>query len=118
LQADSKLDAEHRADSQKKLKEKCLRNFTKVDCSVELEDFETHFHLVNYSRLVKFHEAPHIVGQQYGVPHGILQVFITLFTQCLLRISQFLLRTSQSMLGGGGVLNSLKSLNLTNAMAI
>jgi hypothetical protein len=31
--------------------------------------------------LVKFHEAPyiHIVGQQYGVPQGILYVFILIF---------------------------------------
>jgi hypothetical protein len=34
----------------------------------KLEDFETHFRI----RLLKFHEAPHIVGQLYRVPHGIL----------------------------------------------
>jgi hypothetical protein len=28
-------------------------------------------------RLLKFHEATHIVGQLYGVPHGILRVFNT-----------------------------------------
>jgi hypothetical protein len=27
-------------------------------------------------RLVKFHQAPHIVGHLYGVPHGILRVSI------------------------------------------
>jgi hypothetical protein len=26
--------------------------------------------------LIKFHEATHIVAQLYGVPHGILGVFI------------------------------------------
>jgi hypothetical protein len=31
-------------------------------------DFETHFR-------IKFHEAPYIAAQLYGVPHGILRVF-------------------------------------------
>jgi hypothetical protein len=39
------------------------------------EDFETRFRLVFLSR-VKFHEE---VGQLYGVPHGILRVFNTIF---------------------------------------
>jgi hypothetical protein len=28
--------------------------------------------------LFKFYEAPHIVGQLYGVPHGLLRVFNTI----------------------------------------
>jgi hypothetical protein len=40
-----------------------------------LEDFETHFRI---KRRVKFHEATHIVGQLYGVPHGIIRVFNTI----------------------------------------
>jgi hypothetical protein len=30
-------------------------------------------------RRVKFHEATHIAGQLYGVPHGIIRVFNTIF---------------------------------------
>jgi hypothetical protein len=55
-----------------------LRSSSKVDCSGkslrvlrEFEDFETHFRRINGWRLIKFREAPHIVGQLYGVPHGI-----------------------------------------------
>jgi hypothetical protein len=43
----------------------------------KFEDFETHFRI----RLVKFHEAPHIVGQLHGVPHGILRVFNTILLE-------------------------------------
>jgi hypothetical protein len=41
--------------------------------------------------LVKLHEAPHIVGQQYGVPQGILHVFIIILYENLFQeVSVFL----------------------------
>jgi hypothetical protein len=42
-----------------------------VHAGEKFEDFKTHFR-------IKFNEAPHIVGQLYGVPHGILRVIITI----------------------------------------
>jgi hypothetical protein len=33
----------------------------------------------SFTRLLKFHGAPHTVAQLYGLPHGILHVFFTLF---------------------------------------
>jgi hypothetical protein len=40
------------------------------------EDFETHFCIKWCYRLLKYHEAPNIVGQLYGMPHGIFHYFI------------------------------------------
>jgi hypothetical protein len=44
----------------------------------KIEDFETHFRIKWCYRLVKFHEAPDIAAQLYGVPHGILRVVNTI----------------------------------------
>jgi hypothetical protein len=61
----------------------------KVDCSGKrlwsvgkFEDFETHFRIkIVLKRLLKLHQAPHRVGQLYGVPHGILKVFNTILEE-------------------------------------
>jgi hypothetical protein len=47
----------------------------------KIEDFETHFRIKWCYRRVKFHEAPHIATQPYGVHHGILRVFNTILNE-------------------------------------
>jgi hypothetical protein len=40
-----------------------------LGASEKLEDFETRFRIKWCSRIIKFHEAPYIAAQLYGVPH-------------------------------------------------
>jgi hypothetical protein len=42
---------------------------------------------------VELHEAPHIVVQLYGVPHGILRIFINEYGENVFKILKFLQQT-------------------------
>jgi hypothetical protein len=55
----------------------------------KFEDFETPFRIKWCYRLVKFHEAPHIAAQLYGVPHGLLEVFNTILYENEFQNPQF-----------------------------
>jgi hypothetical protein len=77
--------------------------YTKVDCSGKrlmvcwkIWGFWNLFlYKMLLKTLLKFHEAPHIVGQPYGVPHGIFQKSLTLFyTKVSFQILKFYNRPS------------------------
>jgi hypothetical protein len=54
----------------------CKKNWSKIGFPLNWSSHPSGIPTVK--RLLKFHESPHIVGQLYGVPHGILRVINTI----------------------------------------